>query len=39
VAKLREAAKVERLDKPDAAAADAKPEAAKPADKMAPAKK
>jgi peptidyl-prolyl cis-trans isomerase C len=42
VAKLREAAKVERLDKPDEAAAkpDAKSEAAKPADsKMAPAKK
>jgi peptidyl-prolyl cis-trans isomerase C len=38
VAKLREAAKVERMDKPDATAA--KPEAAKPADsKMAPAKK
>jgi peptidyl-prolyl cis-trans isomerase C len=38
VAKLREAAKVERMDKPDAAAA--KPDAAKPADsKMAPAKK
>src|ERR1700709_442628 len=38
VAKLRTAAKVERLDKPDAAAA--KPDAAKPADsKMAPAKK
>lgn len=40
VAKLREAAKVERLDKPDEAAAKpdaAKPEAAKPADsKMAP---
>src|SRR3982075_4225376 len=39
VAKLREAAKVERMDKPDDAAAktDAKPEAAKPADsKMAP---
>src|SRR4051812_45890374 len=36
VAKLRQAAKVERLDKPE----DAKPEAAKPADsKMAPAKK
>src|SRR3954452_2399183 len=36
VAKLREAAKVERMDKPE----DAKPEAAKPADsKMAPAKK
>jgi peptidyl-prolyl cis-trans isomerase C len=42
VAKLREAAKVERMDKPDEAAAkpEAKPEAAKPADsKMAPAKK
>ncbi len=42
VAKLREAAKVERMDKPADAAAktDAKPEAAKPADsKMAPAKK
>jgi peptidyl-prolyl cis-trans isomerase C len=42
VAKLREAAKVERLDKPAEAAAktDAKPDAAKPADaKMAPAKK
>jgi peptidyl-prolyl cis-trans isomerase C len=42
VAKLREAAKVERMDKPDEAAAkpDAKPEASKPADsKMAPAKK
>src|SRR3954454_6097407 len=37
VAKLREAAKVERIDKPDEAAkAEAKPEAAKPADKMAP---
>ena len=39
VAKLREAAKVERLDKPDDAAAktDTKPDAAKPADsKMAP---
>jgi len=37
VAKLREAAKVERMDKPDATA---KPDAAKPADsKMAPAKK
>src|SRR3954467_2298864 len=36
VAKLRPAAKVERMDKPE----DAKPEAAKPADsKMAPAKK
>jgi peptidyl-prolyl cis-trans isomerase C len=42
VAKLREAAKVERMDKPAEAAAktDAKPDAAKPADaKMAPAKK
>ena len=42
VAKLRETAKVERMDKPDEAAAkaEAKPEAAKPADsKMAPAKK
>src|SRR5258706_9089906 len=42
VAKLREAAKVERMDQADATAAktDAKPEAAKPADsKMAPAKK
>src|ERR1700757_1833769 len=41
VAKLREAAKVERMDQPDAAAkTDAKPDAAKPADsKMAPAKK
>src|SRR3954471_6042716 len=38
VAKLRQAAKVERLDKPEDAAA--KPDAAKPADsKMAPAKK
>jgi peptidyl-prolyl cis-trans isomerase C len=38
VAKLRTAAKVERMDKPDEAAA--KPDAAKPADsKMAPAKK
>jgi peptidyl-prolyl cis-trans isomerase C len=38
VAKLREAAKVERMDKPDASAA--KPDAANPADgKMAPAKK
>jgi peptidyl-prolyl cis-trans isomerase C len=38
VAKLRTAAKVERMDKPDDAAA--KPDAAKPADsKMAPAKK
>src|SRR5476649_377238 len=40
VAKLRETAKIERMDKPDAAATDAKPDAAKPADnKMAPAKK
>src|SRR6195256_1821329 len=41
VAKLREAAKVERLDKPEETAkTDAKPDAAKPADsKMAPAKK
>jgi peptidyl-prolyl cis-trans isomerase C len=48
VAKLREAAKVERMDKPADAVAKtesakpepAKPEAAKPADsKMAPAKK
>src|ERR1700737_76705 len=45
VAKLREAAKVERMDKPDDAAAktEAKPEAAKPDaakdSKMAPAKK
>src|SRR5882757_1913864 len=41
VAKLREAAKVERMDKPDetAAKADAKPDAAKPDSKMAPAKK
>src|SRR5947199_5410950 len=41
VAKLREAAKVERMDKPaEAAKTDAKPDAAKPADsKMAPAKK
>src|SRR6202043_3610542 len=40
VAKLRETAKVERLDKPDVAATDAKPDAAKPADnKMAPMKK
>jgi peptidyl-prolyl cis-trans isomerase C len=39
VAKLREAAKVERMDKPAEAAAT-KPDAAKPADsKMAPAKK
>jgi len=43
VAKLREAAKIERMDKPAEAAAKpdaAKPDAAKPADaKMAPAKK
>src|SRR5216683_2008261 len=42
VAKLREAAKVERMDKPDetAAKADAKPQATKPAEtKTAPAKK
>jgi peptidyl-prolyl cis-trans isomerase C len=45
VAKLRETAKVERMDQADATAKpdakpDAKPEAAKPADsKMAPAKK
>lgn len=41
VAKLREAAKVERMDKPEEAAkTEAKPDAAKPADsKMAPAKK
>src|ERR1700724_4568498 len=41
VAKLREAAKVERMDKPEETAkTDVKPEAAKPADsKMAPAKK
>src|ERR1019366_952916 len=42
VAKLREAAKVERMDKPDETAAktEAKPDAAKPADsKMAPSKK
>jgi len=42
VAKLREAAKVERMDKPadTAAKTDAKPDAAKPADsKMTPAKK
>src|ERR1700723_3402542 len=39
VAKLRETAKVERMDKSDAAATDAKAEAAKPADnKMAPKK-
>ena len=37
VAKLREAAKVERMDKPDEARPTAKPDAAKPADsKMAP---
>src|SRR5471030_1079813 len=42
VAKLRETAKVERMDKPDDAAAktEAKPDAAKPADSnMAPSKK
>jgi peptidyl-prolyl cis-trans isomerase C len=42
VAKLRESAKVERMDKPDETAAktEAKPDAAKPADsKMAPSKK
>jgi peptidyl-prolyl cis-trans isomerase C len=41
VAKLRETAKVERMDKPDEAAAkvEAKPEAAKPAETKAPAKK
>jgi peptidyl-prolyl cis-trans isomerase C len=41
VAKLRETAKVERMDKPEETAkTEAKPEAAKPADsKMAPAKK
>src|SRR6202047_2348704 len=41
VAKLREAAKVERMDKPEETAkTDAKPDAAKPAEtKMAPAKK
>ena len=41
VAKLRETAKVERMDKPDEAATkgEAKPEAAKPADTKAPAKK
>jgi peptidyl-prolyl cis-trans isomerase C len=41
VAKLRESAKVERMDKPaETAKTDAKPEAAKPVDsKMAPAKK
>jgi peptidyl-prolyl cis-trans isomerase C len=41
VAKLRETAKVERMDKPEEAATkgEAKPEAAKPADTKAPAKK
>jgi peptidyl-prolyl cis-trans isomerase C len=42
VAKLREAAKIERMDKPEdtATKAEAKPDAAKPADsKMAPSKK
>ncbi len=40
VAKLREAAKIERMDKPADAKTDAKPDAAKPADaKMAPPKK
>src|SRR5712675_2565670 len=41
VAKLRETAKVERMDKPDEAATkgEAKPEAAKPADTKVPAKK
>jgi peptidyl-prolyl cis-trans isomerase C len=41
VAKLREAAKVERMDKPEdtAAKTEAKPEAAKPDSKMAPSKK
>ena len=42
VAKLRETAKVERMDKPDDSATkgEAKPDAAKPTDaKMAPAKK
>jgi peptidyl-prolyl cis-trans isomerase C len=42
VAKLRESAKVERMDKPDETAAktEAKPDAAKPVDsKMAPSKK
>jgi peptidyl-prolyl cis-trans isomerase C len=42
VAKLREAAKVERMDKPEGTAAktEAKPEAAKPdSNKMAPSKK
>src|SRR6202142_1752163 len=39
VAKRRETAKVERMDKPDAAATDAKADVAKPADnKMAPKK-
>ena len=40
VAKLRETAKIERLDKPDVAATDAKPDPAKPADNtMTPMKK
>src|SRR3981189_3633526 len=41
VAKLRETAKVERMDKPEEAATrgESKPEAAKPADTKAPAKK
>ena len=41
VAKLREAAKIERLDKPEetAAKADAKPDAKPDDSKMAPAKK
>jgi peptidyl-prolyl cis-trans isomerase C len=40
VGKLREAAKIERMDKPADAKTDAKTDAAKPADsKMAPAKK
>jgi len=40
VGKLREATKIERMDKPADAKTDAKPDAAKPADsKMAPAKK
>src|SRR3981189_1579994 len=41
VAKLRETAKVERMDKPEEAATkgEAKPEAAKPADTKVPAKK
>jgi peptidyl-prolyl cis-trans isomerase C len=40
VAKLREAAKVERMDQPTAAKADVKPDAAKPTEtKAAPAKK